>query len=170
MNSLKGWQKGKPSGTQPQQRILVVEDDDEIRRLSVRALLGFGYQVDTAADGAAGWKALRTGNHALLLTDHNMPKMSGLELVRKARLAKLKLPVVLTSGAMPLDELNRQHWLHVTALLLKPFTPHELLAAVKEALDAPGHPRGFATATVRPLSSANRSPHSPPPLRCGLNE
>jgi CheY-like chemotaxis protein len=170
MKLLKGSQNAKPSGAQPQQRILVVEDDDEIRGLCVRALLGFGYQVDTAADGAAGWEALQVGNHALLLTDHHMPKMSGLELVRKARLARLKLAVVLTSGAMPLHELDRQHWLHVTALLPKPFTPHELLAAVKEALDAPGHPGRFATATVRPLSTANRSPQSPPPLRWGLNE
>jgi YesN/AraC family two-component response regulator len=62
--------------------------------------------VDTAEDGEFGWEALQAKNYDLLITDNNMPKVSGLELVKKLRSARMALPVILASGAMP-EELNR---------------------------------------------------------------
>jgi two-component system, chemotaxis family, sensor histidine kinase and response regulator WspE len=63
-------------------RILVVDDDISIRELSAAVLMPSGYQVDTAEDGAAGWEALHGNNYDLLITDHNMPRVSGVELVK----------------------------------------------------------------------------------------
>jgi DNA-binding response OmpR family regulator len=70
------------SQTDPPLCILVVEDDLSILQLSTSVLKSSGFQVDTAVDGAAGWDALHTSSYDLLITDNNMPKLSGVELVQ----------------------------------------------------------------------------------------
>jgi DNA-binding response OmpR family regulator len=132
----------KPAGTQApcraalSIRILVVDDDIDIRLLSAALLFRSGYQVDTAEDGATGWDALQAKSYDLLITDNKMPKVSGVELVKMLRSAHMALPVILASGAMP-EELNRLPWLRLAATLLKPFSPDELLETVKKVLRAP---------------------------------
>jgi len=125
-----------PSQTNPPQRILVVDDESSVRQLSTEVLIHSGYDVDVAEDGAVAWQALNTESYDLLITDHNMPKVTGVELVKKVRSARMALPVILASGAMPTEELNRHPWLQLAATLLKPFTPEELLGAVQEVLRA----------------------------------
>jgi Response regulator receiver domain len=63
-----------PAPVKPTKRILVVEDDISIRRLSTEMLIRSGYQVDAAADGAAGWKALQGKSYDLVITDNFMPE------------------------------------------------------------------------------------------------
>jgi len=121
------------TGTQ-NNRILVVDDESAIRLMIGSTLVRSGYHVDTAEDGEMGWEALRLKSYDLLITDNNMPKVSGLELVKKLRFADLALPVILVSGAMPTQELHRHPWLQVAATLLKPFTGDELLEIVKKVL------------------------------------
>lgn len=135
----------KPSGTKivaspsrgptkPLHRILVIEDDAIIRKLNARVLAHSGYQVDAAEDGAIGWEALLANNFDLLITDHDMPRLSGLELVKKARFAHMTLPIILATGTLPEKELGRHPWLQITATLLKPFSPEQLLETVKKVL------------------------------------
>jgi DNA-binding response OmpR family regulator len=118
----------------PPSRVLVVDDDSVLRLLNTEVLVGCGYRVDTAEDGEAGWEALHAKTYDLLITDNNMPRLSGVELVKKLRSEKVDLPVIMVSGEMPTEELNRHPWLHVTATLRKPFTGDELLATVKGVL------------------------------------
>jgi DNA-binding response OmpR family regulator len=120
----------------PSNRILVVDDDISIREFSVAVLTASGYQVETAEDGVAGWEALHANCYDLLITDHNMPKVSGVDLVKKLRSARMTLPVVLASGAIPAEALNRNPTLQLAATLLKPFTMDELLGTVKKVLRA----------------------------------
>ena len=120
--------------THPSKRILVVDDDLLTRQLNAEILSTFGYETETAEDGASAWEALQKSDYDLLITDNNMPKVSGVELVRKVRSAHMALPVILASGAMPAEELNRHPGLQLAATLLKPFTGFELLGAVKEVL------------------------------------
>ena len=135
-------QAGEPAsaearcGTSPPHRILVVEDDGDVRRLSAEVLISSGYHVDAAEDGAAGWEALQAKNYNLLITDHNMPKVTGVELVKKLRSARMGLPVILASAAIPTAELNRHPWLQLVATLPKPFTSDELLHTVENVLRA----------------------------------
>jgi DNA-binding response OmpR family regulator len=123
-------------------RILVVEDDLAIRQLSAEALTSSGYQVETAEDGAAGWEALQGSNYDLLITDNTMPRMSGVELVKMLRSARMTLPVIMVSGSIPLEALNGDSSLQLAATLLKPFTMNELLGTVEKVLrateEAPG--------------------------------
>jgi len=135
-------QIGKPASvanqrqTNPPKRILVVDDDSEVRQLSAEVLVRSGYHVDAVEDGAVAWDALRHNSYDLLVTDHNMPKLTGVELVKKLRAAHSALPVILVTGAMPTDELERHSWLKIDATLLKPFAVAELLGTVTKVLSA----------------------------------
>jgi DNA-binding response OmpR family regulator len=122
------------SQTSPPHRILVVEDDIFIRQLSTEVLIHSGYEVDAAADGAAAWQALNTDSYDLMITDNNMPKVSGVELLKKLRAARMALPVIMATGALPKEEFTRYPWLQPDATLLKPYTVAEMLRTVKKVL------------------------------------
>ena len=118
------------------QRILVVDDDADILRLNASVLVASGYQVDTAEDGAIAWAALQHNSYDLLVTDNNMPNLSGVELLENLFRAHPGLPVILVSGNVPTEELNRQPWLQIEATLLKPYAIPELLGTVEAVLGA----------------------------------
>jgi len=130
-----------PSQATHSDRILVVDDEFAIRLMIAQVLHRRGYQVDTAEDGETGWEALQSKSYDLLITDNNMPKVTGVELVKRLRSEDFALPVILVSGAMPTQELNRHPWLQVTATLLKPFSGDELLEIVKKVLRETGSTR-----------------------------
>ena len=114
--------------------ILVVDDEGEIRQLSAGALVRFGYRVDAAEGGAAAWKELHANSYDLLITDNNMPKLSGVGLVMKLRSARMTLPVILALGELSAEELNRNPWLQFAATLVKPFSSGQLLETVGTVL------------------------------------
>lgn len=122
------------SGPRGPRRILVVDDDPDLRRLLCRMLGQAGYQVDSADDGSSAWDHLQSMPCDLLVTDHQMARLSGLGLVRRLRAAQWNLPVIMVSGRPPEGELRRQPWLNLSALLGKPFGAAELLSAVRGAL------------------------------------
>jgi len=111
-------------------RILVVDDDDDIRRFNAEALTGSGYHVEAAVDGAEGWEALNANRYDLLITDNNMPKLTGIELIKKLNAARMPVPVILASGVSHTEESE----LRLAAVLPKPFTLEELLGTVKKVL------------------------------------
>jgi DNA-binding response OmpR family regulator len=146
MKHSKMLQVGKPAGVPvqrqsgPPRRILVVEDEPDIRLLSAEVLKNAGYEVDTAEDGKAGWEALHAvrhapENYALLITDHDMPGLSGLDLVKKLRAAHMALPVIVATGTLPTEDLmNRYPWLEPVATLDKPYSIEQLLETVEALL------------------------------------
>lgn len=79
-------------------RILVVDDSLTVREMERKLLLGRGYQVDIAIDGIDGWNAVRSGDYDLVVTDVDMPRMDGVELVglirKDPRLHKLPAMIV----------------------------------------------------------------------------
>ena len=82
----------------PRKRILVVDDSLTVRELQRKLLLNRGYEVAVAVDGMDGWNALRSEDFDLLITDIDMPRMDGIELVtllrRDTRLQSLPVMVV----------------------------------------------------------------------------
>ena len=133
-------QAGEPAGAlvqsqaNPPHRILVVDDDSDTRQLSVDVLAGFGYDVEAAIDGAAGWEALQASNYDLTITDNKMPRMTGLEMIEQLRSARMTLPVIMATGHLPMNEFARKPWLKPDATLQRPFTNDDLLAAVTKVL------------------------------------
>jgi DNA-binding response OmpR family regulator len=122
-----------PSQANPPHRILVVEDDILIRQLNTVALLRSGYDVDTAEDGDAAWKALSADCYDLVITDNSMPKVTGIELLKKMRAGRMELPVIMATGVLPKEEFGRHPWRN-PAMLAKPYTIEEMLSAVKKVL------------------------------------
>jgi DNA-binding response OmpR family regulator len=122
-------------------RILLVDDNEDLRALNAEVLERAGFQVDTAEDGTAAWKALKTNRYDALITDNTMPGITGLDLIRKVRSEDMTLPVILASGTVPAEELNRSPWLQVDALLPKPYTIAELLRTVDQVLRTAGGAR-----------------------------
>jgi two-component system sensor histidine kinase and response regulator WspE len=80
-------------------RILVVEDSFTVRELERKVLLNAGYEVEVAVDGMDGWNAARTGQFDLVITDIDMPRMDGIELVTliKKDLRIKSLPIMIVS-------------------------------------------------------------------------
>ena len=110
--------------------ILVLDDDAAIRVLHAKVLGRAGHEVDTGDNGDAGWKALQAKQYDLLITDNDMPKMSGEELIQKIRSESMVLPIILATGSPP----TTVEPLQLAAVLLKPFTAEQLLDTVKEVL------------------------------------
>jgi PAS domain S-box-containing protein len=116
--------------------ILMVEDEELVRALGVRALRSYGYACHAARDAAEALRLMdQLGSVDLVVTDVVMPGMSGGDL--GAHLAHLRpgLPVVYTSAFTDEDVIRRGMLRAGRPFLQKPFTPAELARAVREALD-----------------------------------
>jgi two-component system, OmpR family, KDP operon response regulator KdpE len=114
-------------------RILVVDDDPQIRRVMRVTLTGQGYEVDDAKSGDAALERLRDERFDLVLLDMNMPGMSGLETCRAIRAQSEIAIIMLTvrdSEADKVEALDAGADDYVT----KPYNPPELLARIRAAL------------------------------------
>jgi CheY-like chemotaxis protein len=120
--------------TQSSHRILVVDDNSDVRQLTVDVLAGSGYDVDAAQDGAAGWEAIQARGYDLIITDNQMPRMTGIEMIEKLRSACIISRVIMATGHLPVFEFARKPWLKPDAALQRPFSNDELLATVKKVL------------------------------------
>lgn len=121
-------------GTQTPVRILVVDDDDGVRRALARFLAGRGYQVETAANGQEALEKLRADHIALMLLDVRMPGMSGLDVVPEALEIDPDLAIVMLSALA--DAASAAICLQRGALdyLTKPIELTDLGHAVERAL------------------------------------
>jgi len=114
-------------------RILVVDDDPQIRRVMRVTLTGQGYEVDDAKSGDAALQNLRDQRFDLVLLDMNMPGMGGLEACRAIRGQSEIAVIMLTvrdSEADKVDALDAGADDYIT----KPYNPPELLARIRAAL------------------------------------
>ncbi|HSQ31134.1 MAG TPA: sigma-54 dependent transcriptional regulator [Gemmatimonadaceae bacterium] len=115
-------------------RILIV-DDDRAFRLSTAALLrADGYEVDGAADGAAGAESLRGKKYDLVLLDMRMPGVDGLGVLEALRLWGDRVPILMISGFGTVDSAVRALHLGADDFLTKPVEPDVLSARVADLL------------------------------------
>jgi DNA-binding response OmpR family regulator len=128
----------EPPPNQPNSRprILVVEDEQDLRQLTAEVLIDAGYQVEVAGNGDAAWSALQHSKPDLLIADQFMPKASGVKLLRKMHAARMTLPVIMTAGFLPAWGFALHIWLQPVKMLHKPFSFQKLLATVKNVLNA----------------------------------
>ena len=116
--------------------VLVVDDEDMIRKLNAAGLANYGFDVVTASDGAEAWEMLHQRGFDLLVTDNNMPDVTGFELLQKIHAEGLALPVIMATGTAPEEVFTRAPWLRPAAVLEKPYSIEDLLGTVKEVLNA----------------------------------
>jgi CheY-like chemotaxis protein len=119
----------------PGRTVLLVEDEERVRRIAARCLERVGYRVLPVADGEDALRlAAATGPIDLLLTDVVMPGLSGPRLAEQLRAARPGLPVLFMTGFS--GELSDALAALPGSLLRKPFTPELLVARVSEVIAA----------------------------------
>jgi signal transduction histidine kinase/CheY-like chemotaxis protein len=118
-------------GAATHRRILVVEDDADVRRVIVDSLTFAGHTVTSAADGQTGLAALEHLVPDLLIVDYAMQGMNGAEVIKHAREVQPELPIILATGYADMVEVGRVLGAH--AILVKPFDIGALLQAVSKA-------------------------------------
>jgi two-component system chemotaxis response regulator CheY len=122
--------------------ILVVEDLKPMRELMVAVLrdLGVGH-VSTASDGEEGFRALRTHNPDILITDWEMAPVNGLELTRRVRLSPMSpnrlLPVIIMTGYTSPHRVTSARDAGITEFLAKPFTAETLVQRITHIINKP---------------------------------
>jgi len=112
-------------------RVLVVDDDDDVRAFLIASLEGLGHEVVAAENGEEGLARLRERRPDLALIDYAMPNMHGAEVARAAREIAPDLPIVFVTGYAESEQLEAALGSEVP-VLRKPFTLAELAAAVAE--------------------------------------
>ena len=116
-------------------RILVVDDDDNLRWVTQTQLEDAGYEVVTAADGQSALEALEQDRTALVITDLKMPGMSGIELLQKIGSEYPELPVIMITAfgtiQSAVDAVKRGAYDYLT----KPIDYDDLLLVIRRALE-----------------------------------
>lgn len=104
-------------------KILVVEDSFAVKKRLCLALENAGFLIDTAANGKEAWMKSRRKQFDIIVTDEQMPIMSGQELCRRLRSDKRyeKTPIIFLTAAR--EKLDPLEMLHVQAIFDKPFNP-----------------------------------------------
>jgi len=118
-------------------RILVVDDSPTMRRILVNTVKKAGYDnVEEAVDGKDALAKLLGGDYELLMTDWNMPNMSGLELVQAVRSeAKLKdIPILMVTTRNMKEDIVNAIKSGVNGYIVKPFDAKTLNAKIQEIL------------------------------------
>jgi CheY-like chemotaxis protein len=134
-------------------RILVADDDVDVREAMRELLMSAGHEVRTASDGRelmqliAGWRTAPAPDLPdLLLTDVQMPHYSGLDVIAALRLVRLDLPVIVFSGMQDPSTREESARLGVAAVLPKPVDAAVLLRAIEAAV-APRAPAAVPAAS-----------------------
>ena len=122
-------------------RILVIDDDPDMRALLEHTLRSAGHEVALAADGREGLEQYRTKPAELVITDLYMPNQAGLETIVQLHKESPAVHIIAMCGkstAMPM--LSAAQRLGAVVVLQKPFVTDELLTAVGKALGTESRP------------------------------
>jgi CheY-like chemotaxis protein/anti-sigma regulatory factor (Ser/Thr protein kinase) len=120
------------SRTQRKARILVIEDEKEVRELLYDILTGEGHEVETAPNGREGMKIFKKGEFDLIFTDLGMPGMTGLQVAEAIKKTNTKTPVILITGwelQLKDSELKKSG---INLVVNKPFKVEQVLRLVQE--------------------------------------
>jgi CheY-like chemotaxis protein len=132
------WHQGEKSGMDGEKaKILVCEDNSALSAIISFNLLRAGFQVTTVANGRLALEALNKGSFDLILSDQQMPMMTGIQLCESVRQlpAHKRTPfILLTAKCMEIDFAKLQQTLGISKALPKPFSPSELINCIEEAL------------------------------------
>ena len=118
------------------QKVLVVDDEIHIVHVVAIKLRNNGYEVLSASDGSQAYELACSEKPDIIVTDYQMPVMTGLELIEKVReTEEIKdIPVILlTARSFAIEEEQKQQ-LEISECLSKPFSPKELLRSIEDIL------------------------------------
>ena len=116
--------------------ILIIDDDDQLRKSFEKLLIEEGYRVLTAASGEAGLKQVQTGGPDLVIVDVRLPGINGLETFRRIHELETKLPVIIMTAFGTTETAIEATKLGAFDYVLKPFDVPEMLSMIVKALEA----------------------------------
>lgn len=122
-----------------QAQILVAEDDPVFRHVIAFTLQQSGFGVDAVGDGQKAMSLLSSGTYDLMITDHQMPLCSGLELIEQIRGqdAYANLPIILcTARGMELDKEGLRLRYNLSEIMHKPFSPRMLADRARSLIES----------------------------------
>jgi putative nucleotidyltransferase with HDIG domain len=125
----------KKSDNLEKKHILVIDDDDIFRNALSQTLIREGFQVTQAAHGKLAIEIIEIQRIDLIISDINMPGISGLELLHYVKKNKPELPFLLMTGFSELKETQEAYDLGARGFLAKPFQKADLLSVLQEWLD-----------------------------------
>jgi CheY-like chemotaxis protein len=125
---------GGGSGAQIPTRVLVADDDSFFRSIVTKVVTSVGHFVDTAKDGVEAWDALHSERYDLLVTDHLMPRLTGLDLILRLRAESPSPPCILMSADLPRPAPVLRKLVHPGAVLEKPFFHTQLVEIMNRLL------------------------------------
>ena len=149
------------------QRILVADDNESVRYSICTALARAGFDVRAASDGEEAWDALHCGHYDMLITDNEMPRLSGIKLVERVRDSGMSLPIIMATGSFSIEGVQDYARLRIAAVVPKPFDIREFLTVVKTALRVSGEKAATdrRTPANAPLTPSTLKPKASRPAR-----
>ncbi len=119
----------------PEARVLVVDDEAEVRSVLARFLDLLGYCVEEASSGHQALEMLERTSYGVMVLDIRMPGMDGVEVMHRARQMRPDLPIIFLTGHATLESAIAAVKSRATDYLLKPVSIHDLGTAVAGALE-----------------------------------
>ncbi len=113
------------------QRLLIADDDNEIRELLEFDLSHSGYEVDSAKDGEEALQKALTGNYDLILLDVMMPKMNGFDVCKNIRRTKSEVPILMLTAKGTITDKTQGFDMGADDYIVKPFDIQEVLLRVR---------------------------------------
>ena len=123
-------------------RILIVDDEKAVRILLVEVLKLHDYKIDVVENGVEAISHIDRRSYDLIITDYMMPKMDGLELIRRIRSKYPSTPILVVTGNGPIHDLLKSG---ATACIMKPFNILELRNMVKIILNKESEETGLTS-------------------------
>jgi len=115
-------------------RLLIVDDDNQIRELLQFDISQSGYIVDTAKDGEEGLKKALDNDYDLILLDVMMPKMNGYDVCKNIRIAKPNIPILMLTAKGTIEDKTEGFDCGADDYLIKPFEIQEVLLRIRALL------------------------------------
>lgn len=114
-------------------KILIVDDDPIVIQSCCRILEAEAIEVHIASTVEMGEEILVEKNYDLMLTDIKMPGKDGFEMIQRAREIRPDMPVLIMTGYLTSETVEKSRRFGVNNYIAKPFTPEELIASVRNA-------------------------------------
>lgn len=116
-------------------RILIVDDDEDIRRVLEETLKDWGYETVIAENGEKGLEAFRLGSFSLIITDVRMPGMDGLQMLKQIKKNHSRIPIIVITGYPSVDSAVESLVEGADYYLVKPINFEDLRAKIGKAFE-----------------------------------
>ncbi len=118
--------------------VLIAEDNPGLARVLSFKFKSCGFTPLVCKDGMAAWEAFSSGTFAAVVSDQEMPRMTGVELCRQIRASESTVPFFLVTGrALELSTTGIAEELQINEIFAKPFSPQTVIDSVTAAIECP---------------------------------